>query len=176
MLKDFCTKEITPVEWNELSQLLSKFAPSIGLLFQHLEAENNTSALPLVSCPKIWSKFIGALACPSPVCALVHPRDEVFTVLRKIVSEDVSMKLLQEEIPVMFDLLKNCGHLPRKCLASIIEVMISKASAPFSAADSPINVKPDTSNQYYRNLPTFQVFLKSDHVDCTVLTSILVKV
>lgn len=150
LLKEFCIKGITQLEWNELSdQLLPKFAPSIGLLFQHLKAEINISSLPLVSCPNMWSKFISALACPSPVCALVHPSDKVFTLLRKIVSEDItrdpiSMQLLQQEIPVIFDLLnKNSGNLPRKCLTTIIEVMISKASAPFSAAE--VEDSPDTS-------------------------------
>lgn len=134
-------------------------APLLGYLKQGL----NTT-LPTLRCPPEWAKFIGALASPSAVCALVHPKDDLFDLLMKIVTDSsleanpTSMQMLQEEVPVLFQLLSSTRN-PRKCLMPIMKMLIEKAGAPFSNEDNPeTTCRPDSKTEleelaYFPSLP-----------------------
>lgn len=105
-------------------------------LLQYVKTQVTISH-PLVSCPKEWSPLLSALASPSAVCGLVHPSDEVFNLIKKIPLEDItmdirSMELLQKEVPVLFDLVKNLNHLPKRSLLPLIDDIIEKVHAPFN--------------------------------------------
>lgn len=166
LLKDFCKKGLEKDHFFELRELLHTHAPSLLLLLQFIKPE-----LPegdcVVTCPQEWSKLIIALACPSPVCALVHPSDRVFNLLKKIISDDdftkypASMEALQEEIPVLFDVLKVVKHLPRKNLTPLIHAIIKKADAPFvvppEISDTPTTTPLVSDLSYFPYLPPVRV-------------------
>ena len=160
LLNQFCTKGISPSGYSELEKALD--ASSLAPLLQHLKSEMNT-LLPTVVCPCEWSKFIRALASSSPVCALVHPNERVFDLLKKLITEDItsdptSMLLLQQEVPVLFDLLSNCSHLPKKTMTPLIHAIVDRASAPFVSESSDSNAIPDQKSileelAFFPNLP-----------------------
>ena len=82
---------------------------------QFLKELINTSH-PIIRCPQEWSKLISALAYQSPVCALVHPNDQLFNLLKKIgednfTSDPLSMEILQREVPILFEVLGTVSHL-----------------------------------------------------------------
>lgn len=146
-----------------MEELISLHASSMAPLLKFLKLGMNTS-LPTLCCPSEWSKFIGALASSSAVCALVHPRDEVFTLLMKIATDPsltanpTSMQMLQEEVPILFELLSNVSNFPRKCLIPLIEMLIEKASAPFSDEANIPEITSDNKSEleelaYFPSLP-----------------------
>ncbi len=109
-------------------------------------------SLPTVKCPSGWALFMSALASLSPVCGLVHPSDQLFNILRRIQSEDItrditrdvsSMSILQTELPVLFDLLECVAHFPVQSMSPIIERLIEKSVAPFDANSSKSDVETD---------------------------------
>ena len=113
-------------------------APSILPLLQFIKQQIDVS-LPLLSCPPEWSRFICALSCPSPVCAWIHPTEEVFDLLHKISLEDITvnpvlMSNLQQKIPVLFQLLRDVHHLPKRYLTPLFDALIEKSNAPFLSA------------------------------------------
>lgn len=162
LLSEFCKKGITPDAFSELEELISIHASSLAPLLQHVKFEMNSS-LPTLTCPREWSKFICALASSSPVCALVHPSEKVFDLLKKLTTEDItinstSMQLLQQEIPVLFDVLSNTSHLPRKSLIPLIHAIIERASAPFTSNTPNSETAPDEKTileelAFFPNLP-----------------------
>lgn len=187
LLKTFCIKGITPAELLELDQLVTIHAPYIAPLLQLLKEELDTS-LPILSCPHVWCKFIGALASSSPVCALVHPSDSVFNLLKHLVSHDITMnpsnmELLQREIPVLFELVKNKFHLPRRSLSPIVDKIIQTACAPFTLYGPETQAEPDNQTMmqelaYFPSLPKVRTrgIYDADHharhmIKCTKLSS-----
>lgn len=87
-------------------------------------------------CGVVW--LLHALATPSPVCALVHPSDKLFHLLERMKSENitvnpVAMQMLQQEIPVLFELLRLLKYVPTKVLSPLIAALIEKSAAPFSS-------------------------------------------
>lgn len=162
LLKDFCSKGITLLEFSELEQLITLHAPPMASLLLFLKQEINTS-LPTILCPQKWSKFIGALSCSSAVCALVHPSAKLFALLEKIATEDVTMnptdmQLLQQEIPVLFEVLSSTAHLPRKALVPLCNSIIEKAKAPFTSESDEVEAEPENKSvleelAYFPSLP-----------------------
>lgn len=143
MLQMFCNgRGVTPEEYTELSALVHQHAPSLVDLLEHMKPDH------FLLCDPQWCAFVKALACPSPVCALIHPSDELFTLLHRLQTEDITrdsqaMERLQNEVPVLFDLLQSLNYHPARILSPVIDVLISKAMAPFSC-DTPQS-QPSTS-------------------------------
>ena len=140
LLKDFCAKGITAEELLVLEELVAIHAPSLLPLLQVLKNQINTLH-PVSQCPKEWSGLITALACPSPVCGLLHPSDRLSNLLKKITDDDftsnpLNMEILQQEVPVLFELLRNVTHLPKKAMTSLIKDLIDKANAAFRSMES----------------------------------------
>ena len=161
-MKDFVKKGITSIELLELEERISLHASSMVPLLTFLKQGMNTS-LPTLRCPLTWAKLIGALAAASAVCALVHPRETVFDLLMKIGTDSsleadpASMQMIQEEVPVLFELLSSVRNLPRKCLVPLIQDIIEKARAPFTDEDVP-ETTPDKTTEleelaYFPSLP-----------------------
>ena len=129
LLKGFCDKGISSSELNDLEELVSVHAPSMLPLLKLI-----TRSHP--ACPAEWSPLLRSLASPSAVCGLVHPSEELFHLLKKIPHDDITldvenMQLLQREVPVFFDLVKNIKYLPTESLVPLIDAIIEKANAPF---------------------------------------------
>ena len=135
LLKEFCVKGIPRSDFGDLKELVLNHAPSMLPLLKIVKTQVVSS--PLVSCPAEWSPLLSSLASPSAVCGMVHPSDEVFSLIRKIPHDDItldinSMELLQREVPVLFNLVKNVNHLPKESLVPLMDKIVEKALAPFS--------------------------------------------
>ena len=123
-LKDFCLKGVTPDKLHHLEELIATHAPSLVPLMQVLLSQVDTSQ-PMVQCPRAWSNLITALASQSPVCALIHPSDRIFDILKKITDDDftsnpLNMEILQEEFPVLFEVLRDVTHIPKQAINILI--------------------------------------------------------
>ncbi|SMN01297.1 hypothetical protein SPONN_2363 [uncultured Candidatus Thioglobus sp.] len=141
LLKEFCTKGIPEENLLDLTQLVSTNAPSLLLLLTYVKGHIDTRR-PILVCPSQWSPLLSALASPSPVCGLVRPSEQLFHILQRLRTEDItkdveSMKILQTEIPVIFELLRcvTYNYLPTKSLIPVIEQMMEKSMAPFVSSE-----------------------------------------
>ena len=137
LLQQFCSKGISPADFRELTQLISHNVPSMIALMDYMKAESNMSSVTLMP-PKLWCGLVTALATPSPVCALVHPSERLFSLLERMKSEDITvdpeaMQTLQQEMPVLFELLRLLKYVPTKVLSPLIAALIEKSAAPFSS-------------------------------------------
>ena len=124
-----------------LLELVDTHAKSILPLFKYLtsvknEEENFSAEL---RCPQYWVLFLQSLASTSPVCAFVHTSNEVNLLLKKMQAEEYditrfpeSMKLLQQYVPVLFNLIKNLSAYPHTLLSPILHTLLEKAEAPFT--------------------------------------------
>lgn len=129
----------------------------------YLKTESNLTD-PTITPPKLWSGLVAALATPSPVCALLHPSDRSYHLLERMKSEDITsdpaaMQALQEEVPVLFELLRLLKYVPTKVLSPIIAALIQKSSNPFSS-DPVESVNPTPSKMeplsFFPQLPSIR--------------------
>ena len=130
----------------------------------HLKAESNMSSVTLMP-PKLWCGLVAALATPSPVCALVHPSERLFSLLERMKSEDitvdpVAMQTLQQEMPVLFKLMRLLKYMPTKVLSPLIAALIEKSAAPFSSGSDHLVVSVNASKM--KPLSFFHSCLPSD--------------
>ena len=64
-------------------------------------------------CQVRWKEFLRSLSSASPVCALIHPSSRASTLISSMIKDaditkDVEkMKVLQQEIPVIFELIRS---------------------------------------------------------------------
>lgn len=127
--------------FSQLEDMISENCPSMLSLLRHIQNHTDFS-LSTLKCPSEWAPLMTALASPSPVCGLVHPSQQLFCILQKIqsggdITGDVAgMRVLQTEIPVLFDLFGRVTHLPSQSLSPVIKELIKKSAAPFENIDS----------------------------------------
>jgi hypothetical protein len=81
-----------------------------------------------------------SLASTSPVCALLHPSDSVAKLVSSMKEKDITkdailMQELQQEIPIIFALIRSVAYYPQKLLIPLLEEMWTKAKAPFNVED-----------------------------------------
>ena len=123
----------------ELLDLANEHAPSIVNLLFHLRA-NECLENGKIKAPLEWSEFIRCLCSTSPVCAMIHPSKKLIDFLRKEITEKIlqspsAMQFLQEEFPVLFNLLKKIKYVPESLLSPVICALLEKALAPFTIQD-----------------------------------------
>lgn len=132
----FCAKGLSSDEFLTLYELIRKHASSLSAL---LDLANDANASNEVfTCPPIWSPLLQALARTSPVCALIHPNDALISLLNTMDNKDITtdvqaMELLQKEVPLLFSLLRVLKGSHSNILLPIINTMIEKSNAPFTA-------------------------------------------
>ena len=123
----------------ELLDLANEHAPSIVKLLFQLRASKHLENGKM-KCPPEWSEFIRCLCSTSPVCAMIHPSEKLLNFLRKEITEKIlqspsAMQFLQEEFPVLFNLLKKIKYVPESLLSPVICALLDKALAPFTVQD-----------------------------------------
>ena len=145
----------------ELLGLLPVHAPFLVQLLKYLHGMVQHCGNKIV-CPSDWKGFICALSSASPVCALVHPSHKLFDLLSQIAksgrpTDMESMQYLQQQCPVLFQLLRSVNTVPQPILAMILPELIKKAKAPFEAATELLNLPVDTEEDaelaYFPSLP-----------------------
>ena len=164
LLRQFCTTGVTPEDFSELLSRISVFAPCLCPLMEHIKATHDCTPTFVLCLLQLtaWKKFLIALSSTSPVCALIHPTQELFTLLRRVTYEDIrkclmAMQRLQQEVPVLFDLLSSISSLPSCLLSPVIESLIKLSKAPFeNPSDYKVESQPDSADDvlsYFPDLP-----------------------
>ncbi|CAB4029387.1 Hypothetical predicted protein [Paramuricea clavata] len=160
LLKDFSKSETSFEEFEELKSEIP--SPGLKILFDSLEEGGFTSG-----CPDSCKRFLAALASDKPVCAIVPPNEEVLDLLTRI-SDGVNpkdnpatdLKLLHEQVPLLFNILKICGEIPPS-IRPVVKELTCKAVSPFEYENGqqrlPHNLPPpqenNASNGYLPCLP-----------------------
>lgn len=142
LLKQFAKSGVSSAEFAELLDLLGCNATSLADLIQFLDCKQGM--FDTYKCPVEWSAFLSALASASPVCGLLHPSEKAINLLTKMKTTCIShcptdMECLQQELPVLFELIRS-KTFPQRLLSPIIEDLIEKSTAPFKT-----EVKADMS-------------------------------
>lgn len=174
---------------SDLSQLLTKFAPSAISVVSSIVVEVQSKCkqpLTMYKCPSEWAQFIKSLGSTSPTCALLHPSETVASLVHSMIEKDITkdaslMQTLQEEIPVIFQLIRSLGYYPLNILAPLIEELWKKSNAPFTTQDSgevyTANSSIDSDLYYFPALPkvrsrcSYVADKKSNDNICTKRTS-----
>ena len=141
LLSRYCFKGLPKDVLTHLLELIDNHAKSVFPLLKFLTSINNDqehNPLSELRCPQPWLLFVQSLASTSPVCAFVHPSNEVKLLLKKMQTEEYditrnpeSMKNLQHYVPVLFNLVKNLSTYPRTQLSPILQTLLDKVEVPF---------------------------------------------
>ena len=117
-------------------KLLNEYAPSAGTVVSSIMSDQDQIILQKQS-PNAWTSLMKSLASTSPVCALLHPSDSVAKLVSSIKEKNITkdailMQKLQQEIPVIFALIRSLAYYPQKILTPLLEDLWIKAKAPFN--------------------------------------------
>ena len=90
-----------------------------------------------ILCKSEWSALISVMSSPSPACATIHPSERVSSLLTVMENSDITkdttnLKVLQEEIPVIFNLIRSLRYYPKEILAPLLSELSRVAFAAFS--------------------------------------------
>ena len=119
-----------------------------------------------ILCKSEWSGLISVLSSPSPACATIHPSERVSSLLSAmenldITKDTISLKILQEEIPVIFNLIRSLGYYPKEILAPLFNEMSRVATIAFTMGNVQTPATQTEENPvdlaYYPALPRVRV-------------------
>lgn len=158
LLRRFCGKGLTKSEFQKLTSLVLLHAPYLSKVLQHVSSSSEKGT---VVCAKEWCKLMHALSATSPACGLLHPSETTSNLVKEMITGDITtkphlMKCLQEQLPVMFELLRTLHGYPHEMMKPIIEEMLLRASAPFEGDQELEKVTPvasDDEMSYFPHLP-----------------------
>ena len=86
--------------------------------------------------PSVYRRFLRLLSSSSPVCSFINPSPRCIGVLEKmnhsyeVKNYPDAMRVLSEEVPVLFDLLKQLSHTPEE-LKVILSHLLILSRGPF---------------------------------------------
>ena len=113
-------------------------------------------------CSGDWKEFLTALASASPVCALIHPGNELQHILNTIADgcnnfDVYTLSFLQQNCPLILNLLQRLKHPPQQ-IAPVIHELLRKANAPFIGCPTDLEAETkycgsDDDNSYFPALP-----------------------
>lgn len=150
--KGFC-------DTDELLSLCEKYTPLLNEMVQYLVTKGIKGTQS--QCPSEWMQFVAALATSSPVCALIHPSDTLLKTLCGLesgqnVQSIESLPYLQQQVPVLFDLIHRIKSFP-SFLSPVVKEMADKAELPFQAileSSSSLPLAHDTQDiAFFPHLP-----------------------
>ena len=153
---------MTENEFHELKSLISSNAPSLRdviMLVATPKSESKSSG-KIFKCDTEWQKFLLSISAVSSVCGLSHPSDRSMKLIKDMCSTDItknpkSMECLQEEIPVLFELIRTTSSHWPTILQPVLEELLKKAMAPFDQPScvSADYMQSDESLSYFPRLP-----------------------
>lgn len=155
-LKKFASDGLSDDEIQELVELTAVNAPYLNQFVEYLVKRcENISYLK--KCPQKWSEIVLALASASPVCALIHPGDEFHELLTKILNKEVdldTLQILQEECPLLFEILRESNSLPSQ-FCPVLRELLKRSKAPFNVPENVLcnqNIQ-NNDDGYFPTLP-----------------------
>ena len=111
------------------------------------------------TCPESCTRLLAALASDKPVCAIVPPNEEVLDLLTRISdglnpkdNPATDLKLLHEQVPLLFHILEKCGEI-LPTIRLLVKELVAKSSSPFVFENGqqrfPHNLPPSTEKTTY---------------------------
>ena len=157
MSKELCENDTNNIV--SLKLLILKNAPCMMKLLEFVAVHGRLTSE--------WREFVLALSTSSPVCALFHPSDKLFSLLHKIAefgppTDLKDMQFLQSECPVLFNVFRHNKNLPKTILSDLLFEIIAKAKAPFVASTEeyhlPTSVHaPNDDIAFFPSLPVVRL-------------------
>ena len=158
-LSEFSAKGLS---LDNFHQLMSSLESVIADVVVAAKEESNSDKL--VVCKKQWRELVHTLSSASAVCGYLHPSPRsadlvVFmtTDEKDITTDALQMRILLEELPVIFNLVSSFGHYPRKVLSPLLKHLWAVANQPFKTPQQDC-IPPSLDNcqgdlGYFPNLP-----------------------
>lgn len=124
---------------HELMKLLQKQCPTISPLVASVCIKSHTG--DKYTCMQEWCALLHSLAAMTAACGLLHPSERSTKLIADMCQGDITknvsaMKILQEEIPVLFETIRALNSYPSTMLNPILQLLIDKANAPFIVDDA----------------------------------------
>ena len=124
---------------HELMELLQKHCPLISPLVSSVCIKSHTGDKYI--CMQEWCALLHSLAAMTPACGLLHLSERTAKLIADMcqgdITKDVSaMKILQEEMPVLFETIRALNSYPSKMLNPILQLLLARANAPFKVDDA----------------------------------------
>ena len=145
---------MSEAELHELGKNIEKYQPAMTSLLTRLIAEH----VPLRSGKWViateWRPFIQCLSASTPVCGFLHPGARLLSfknIDATIFCDLEALKTLQEQCPVVFDLIHNLGDV-RASVKIILEELLRLAYIPFDNDDN--STKAEHNKLVYTNVDT----------------------
>ena len=162
----FTTKGLSADEYATLLSMMTTHLPCAVAVIKVSTSEGNNNPKAPVTCKSEWHEFLSAVSTSSPVCALIHPSKRVSELIAAmsisdITKDAINLKRLQEEIPVVFQLIRSLGHYPKEVLVPIIQELLRIAFATFSSSSKDLETVDEDA---------FDIHSANHHDPCIDLT------
>ena len=98
-----------------------------------------------------FSSLLFALASDSAACALIHPSEQAKLIVDALLSDEnivhspTTMSILQQEIPIIFNIIKSLGSLP-----PYVKLVVRQL---WAIAQTPFDAKYDHSSSFSQPVP-----------------------
>ena len=143
------------MEFHLLKDLASQFQPSLNDILQELGGVPETTHQP----PKAVGKFLKALACTTPVCALISQSEVLYHTLIGVINGTTThlvsetFKILQTEAPILASLFIS---LPdgNPSLHPIFKELLRLAAVPFEGRQQSLPVLNNQQPEPHSYFPT----------------------
>lgn len=168
LLSEYASSGLSSQDISEMIELLNEYAPSAAMVVSSIMSDQDTNFASIIKsnmyrCPNDWASLMKSLASTSPVCALLHPSDSVAKLVSSMKEKDITkdailMQKLQQEIPVIFALIRSLAYYPQKILIPLLEELWIKAKAPFNledCVDKPEDASVENSECHFDDLSYF---------------------
>ena len=158
----YTSKGLSSMEFLDLISLLEQHFPC-NCSIVIASAVHYDLIKDIHTCDKRWSELIRSISSASAACGTLHPSSRSSQLISSMQSKDISndpdtMKCLQEEIPVLFELIRSLGYYPKDVLSPFLNELLNRANSPFPNHDDCSTTKnadviDDDDLAYFPQLP-----------------------
>ena len=165
LLSAYVAKGLPAFEYDTMLSYLQTNLPCAVALVKASTSQSQDETKPHFLCKSEWSAFLSTLSSPSPVCAMIHPSERMSSLISVMLNSDitkdaVNLKVLQEEIPVIFSLICSLGYYPKEILAPLLGELSRVAFGTFSKGDTERPATLTANDERQVILPTILLFQK----------------
>ena len=164
LLSAFVAKGLPACEYDSMLSCLQTHLPCAVAIIK--ASATNQHKDKTILCKSEWSALISVLSSPSPACAMIHPSERVSSLIAVMLNSDITkdtttLKVLQEEIPVIFNLIRLLGYYPKEILAPLLNELSRVAFIVFTMRNVQTPATLTEENQvdlaYYPALPRVRI-------------------